>query len=316
MSSADINTKLRDLAQCNFRRLCKVYFQYLEGVRNYSKHTVRAYITDIDAYCDWVEREGYNPLEISHNELRGYLLELRLAGYAPKTIARHISSIRSLYAWMLSEGITDKDAAAALQTPKLSYNLPKIMSNDDVERLLTTCDDTNEGIRDLAILEFMYATGARISEVSSLNLTDIDFSMAQVLLFGKGSKDRLVPIYPKALNAIKDYLQLVRPALLSESGTSEDSNAMFLSIRGNRMTSDALRTMFNQRVVIAGLDSSLTPHSMRHTFATQLLNGGADLRSVQELLGHTSLSTTQIYTHLSVDRLKQATKQAHPRSNS
>ena len=125
----------------------------------------------------------------------------------------------------------------------------------------------------------------------------------------------MVPIYPKALNAIKDYLQLVRPTLVGESGVADDSNAMFLSVRGNRMTSDALRTMFNQRVVLAGLDSSLTPHSMRHTFATQLLNGGADLRSVQELLGHTSLSTTQIYTHLSVDRLKQATRQAHPRSN-
>jgi integrase/recombinase XerD len=186
------------------------------------------------------------------------------------------------------------------------------MSDEDVRKLLGTCEtDTPEGVRDRAFLELLYASGARISEVSRLDVSDLNFSEGQVSLFGKGSKERIVPLYPAALSVVRDYLERGRPLL--SKGEDVSGKALFLSVRGRRMSADALRTVFERRVRIAGLDNELTPHAMRHTFATEMLSGGADLRSVQELLGHADLSTTQIYTHLSVERLKEAARQAHPR---
>ncbi|HQE70589.1 MAG TPA: tyrosine-type recombinase/integrase, partial [Atopobiaceae bacterium] len=165
--------------------------------------------------------------------------------------------------------------------------------------------------RDRAFLELLYASGARIAEIARLTVDDIDFAEAQIRLFGKGGKERIVPLYPRVLDAMRAYLQQGRPKLAS---TAKPTRALFLSTRSNPMSTDALRTVFEKRVRAAGKDAALTPHAMRHTFATELLSGGADLRTVQELLGHESLSTTQIYTHVSIDRLKDATRQAHPRS--
>ena len=301
-------------SQGEFRGHVADFIGYLASVRNLSPNTVRAYETDLDAFCSWAEREGVDPLEVSHRELRSFLAELSRARYSTRTINRHLSSVRALYRWLLHEEVTDRDAAAAVASPKLARTLPRTMSDADVTKLLESVDtDDAEGLRDRAFLELLYASGARISEMSGLDVRDVDVRMGQVRLFGKGSKERIVPLYDSCLEWLGRYLSDARPALLAKRRDGAANPALFLSTRGNRMSAAALRTCFEKHVRLCGLDASLTPHAMRHTYATELLGGGADMRSVQELLGHASLSTTQIYTHLSVERLKDAARQAHPR---
>ncbi len=304
----------RAASQDSFEHDVQDYLAYLKGVRNMSPNTVRSYQTDLEAYCGWMRREGVIGQTVSHRQLRRYLAELNKAGYSTRTINRHLSAIRGLYRWLVGQERVSADAAAALASPKISKVLPRTMSDADVLALVETCDEgTAEGIRDKAFLELLYASGARVSEVSKLDVGDVDFPQAQVTLFGKGSKERVVPLYPRALQALKTYLNEARPLLTARSKTSDRTPALFVSTRGNRMSADALRTVFERHITQAGLEGGLTPHAMRHTYATELLSGGADLRSVQELLGHESLATTQIYTHLSIERLKEATRQAHPR---
>jgi integrase/recombinase XerD len=241
-------------------------------------------------------------------------MELTAAGYSSKTINRRLSAVRALYRWLVHEGITDEDAAAALASPKVARLLPHTLSDEDIQALIDSCDvDTAVGLRDRTEIELLYATGARISELSGIDVADVDFGQGQVRLFGKGSKERIVPVYEAALDTVRAYLIRARPKLRGKS--APDPDALFRSTRGNRMSADSLRRSFEQHVALAGIDGRVTPHAMRHSYATELLGGGADLRSVQELLGHESLSTTQIYTHLSVDRLKDATRQAHPRGS-
>lgn len=302
----------REAARRLFARDIDDYIAHLEGVRRLSPNSVRAYREDLVAFLEWSRREAVVPSRLTHRDLRSYLLELTRAGYSTRTISRHLSSLRGMFRWMYREGRCDSAAVAAVASPKLSRRLPKTMSDEDVRDLLATCDEEDPvSLRDRAFLEVLYATGARISEVSALDLGDIDFSECQVRLFGKGSKERVVPVYRMALDRVVAYLERGRPALVLVDRPCE---ALLLSVRGNRMSADALRTVFKRRVAQARLDPSLTPHAMRHTFATELLGGGADLRSVQELLGHESLATTQIYTHLSIERLKEAARSAHPRS--
>ena len=286
----------------------------LAEVRRLSDNTVRGYRHDLASFSDWARREGVAPLSITHRELRRYLTELSRAGYAATTVSRRLSALRGLYRWMLREGRCPSAAVAAVSSPKLTRTLPHTMSDEEASRLLSTCSGPEPvDLRDRAFLELLYASGARISEAAGLRLGDVDFAQRQVTLFGKGSKERIVPLYDRALESFRAYLDRGRGALL-RPGRSTD--AVFVSTRGNPMSADALRARFERRVAEAGLDAGLTPHAMRHTFATELLSGGADLRSVQELLGHESLSTTQVYTHLSVDRLREAARSAHPRASS
>lgn len=304
----------RKREQDAFETRVEEFLEYLAKVRNLSPNTVRSYRSDLASYCLWVRLEGVVPLEVTHRQLRSYLADLRRAGYSDRTVGRHLSALRSLYRWFVSEGIATQDAAAALASPKIAKTLPSTMTDDEVGRLFATCDaQTLAGLRDRAFLELLYATGARISEASDLDVRDVSLSERSVRLFGKGSKERIVPAYDGAIAWLARYEREARPELAAEAkGTRTD--ALFLSTRGRRMSAAALRDVFERHVDLAGLDPALTPHAMRHTFATELLSGGADLRTVQELLGHESLSTTQIYTHLSVGRLKDAARQAHPRS--
>lgn len=309
-------TQEREARQEGFEHDVQDYLAYLAGVRNLSENTVRAYQTDLEAYCAWLSREGLLGDDMGHRALRRYLADLRRAGYTNTTIGRHLSSIRGLYKWLVGQERLSSDAAAALASPKLSKTLPRTMSDADVRLVLETCDSsTTEGLRDSALIELMYATGARISEVSRLDVGDIDFGQAQVRLFGKGSKERVVPLYGHVLEVVRRYMQEARPLLVArrKGEAGDKTRALFVSTRGNRMSADALRSCFERHIKLAGIEADVTPHAMRHTYATELLSGGADLRSVQELLGHESLATTQIYTHLSVERLKEATRQAHPR---
>lgn len=286
------------------------FARHLGVERGLSSNTVRAYCIDIRSYLDWAARSGLDPLQVEYRRFRRYLVELNAAGYTPKTTSRRLSAIRTFFKYLNVQGVTQLNPAAATSSPKLGRDLPRKTSDADIAQLLAVCPDDQVGIRDQAFLELLYASGARIAELARLEVGDVDFSDASVRLFGKGSKERIVPLYPVALEAVDRYMREGRPALLGDAR----SNALFISARGNAMSADSLRRVFKQRAAQAGLDPSLHPHDMRHAFATDLVEGGADLRSVQEMLGHASLSTTQIYTHLSLQHMKDVYKDAHPRS--
>lgn len=288
--------------------------------RNASVHTVRAYRVDLMDFVRWSGREGVAPLLATHRQLRRYLSELDRAQYSRTTINRRLSALRGFYRWLNVTGATDVDPASVLQGPKQPKSLPHVIKPADMAKLLSVHGKRDaEGrereqsyvdMRNQALLEFLYACGARVSEASGLLEVNVDFASGQVKVFGKGSKERIVPLHDMAVSSMRAYAISARPHILK----GRACDYFFVSTRGNRMGADAMRKMFKDALRSAGLDETLSPHDMRHTFATDLLDGGADLRSVQEMLGHASLSTTQIYTHLSAGRLKQVHAQAHPRS--
>ena len=288
--------------------------------RGASVHTLRSYKADIEAFLRWCERMGVDPREATHRQLRSYLGEMDAARYARSTINRHLSALHGFYGWMSMRGFVSSDPSSVLSGPKRGKHLPHVLQAPDMERLLSVHapldamgnarNQTPEDMRDQAILEFLYACGARISEASGLRIGDVDFASSIVKVLGKGNKERIIPLHSLCVRTMREYLEKARPQLLA----GKETDRFFVSNRGNPMSADAMRKMFKATVRMAGLDERLSPHDMRHTFATDLLDGEADLRSVQEMLGHSSLSTTQIYTHLSTARLKSAHDQAHPRA--
>lgn len=291
------------------------FIVYISRVQGLSPETVRAYRSHLDAYVQWCERETIDGLCVSVTELRSYLAERQATGDAPRTLAAHLSAIRSFYRWLNIEEVIDSDPAAALRSPKLPSTLPVVLSSSQIDSLFGSVEDsTPQGVRDRMMLELFIASGARISELARLCLQDFDRTQRVLRLLGKGSKERIVPLYDRAFDSVDIYIWQARPLLLKKSASvSLDTARLFISDRGRPMDAAALRRRFDALVRAAGLPTGITPHAMRHTFATELLEGGADLRSVQELLGHSSLSTTQIYTHLTPDRLRDAIRQAHPR---
>lgn len=293
------------------------FIAHIARVEGLSPETVRAYGQHLDAYARWCDRTGTDGLHPSARELRRYLANLKAARYAARTVSAHLSALRSLFAWLALEGIVADDAAAAISAPKLPRTLPHTLTEAQLELLMAAPEQGSaEGLRDAAMLELFIASGARISELAHLNVGDIDLNEGTLRLFGKGSKERIVPLYRRALEKADTYLKEGRPRLLTGGRGTEGKDArhaFFISTRGRAMDAAALRYRFDVLKRRAGIPADITPHAMRHTFATDLLAGGADLRSVQELLGHASLSTTQIYTHLTPNRLKAALHQAHPR---
>ena len=291
----------------------------LVAERGASANTVRAYRIDLSDYGRWAVRRKVDALHASHKDLRRYLAELDEAGYSRRTVNRRLSALRTFFRWLNVAGEIESDPASALQGPKTAKHLPHVIKPADMVRLLSVHgkrdasgrerEQSLSDMRDQAVLEFLYACGARVSEASGLLFENVDFEAGEARLFGKGSKERIVPLHDLAVSSMKAYAVVARPRLLD----GKTCPYFFVSTRGNRMGTDAMRKMFKATVRAAGLDDSLSPHDVRHTFATDLLNGGADLRSVQEMLGHASLSTTQIYTHLSTERLKRIHEQAHPR---
>jgi integrase/recombinase XerD len=287
------------------------FLTHLRVERGLSPHTVRAYSSDLQRYFEWAQRTGIDPVNLSHRELRRYLAELDRSRYARTTITRRLSSVRSFFAYMTAEGLADSDPSTILAAPKLPARLPRTVSTEELQSLLDApLPDTPLGIRDRAILELLYACGLRVSELVSLTLSDLDLGTGQLVAMGKGSKQRLVPMYPVAMSRLKRYLLEARPQLSS----SDSGDAVFLSRRGRPLSSDAVRDLFKRHLRAAGASSDVSPHVLRHTFASHMLEGGADLRTVQELLGHVALSTTQIYTHLSMKRLSDVHTRAHPRA--
>jgi integrase/recombinase XerD len=287
------------------------FLTHLAVERGSSPNTVRAYSADLQRYLEWATRASIDPITLNHRQMRQYLAELDRAGYARRTVARRLSAVRSLFAFLLAEGLTASDPSSVLVTPKIPARLPRLVPAEALDALLAAPDDSSPtGMRDRAILELLYATGARVSELSDLSLGAIDLAQGQLRLYGKGSKERIVPMHRAASRCLRHYLTEGRPALTK--GAAND--AVFLSARGRQLSADAIRRIFKRYLDGVGAAHSLSPHAMRHTFATHLLEGGADLRTVQELLGHVALSTTQIYTHLSMRRLQDVHRDAHPRA--
>jgi len=284
---------------------------YLRDERNSSPQTVRAYGSDLARYLEWAERSGSDPLGADPRILRRYLAELDRAKYSRRTIARRLSAIRSLFAYLNREGLLTHNPAAVLSTPKLDSRLPRLVPTDVLTALLDTPPaETPTGLRDRAILELLYATGMRVSELVGIDVADLDRSSGQVRVMGKGSKQRILPIHREGLARIDEYLRSARSSLKPAVGQP----ALFLNRSGTRLTDGGVRRMLHKHLVTLGSASGITPHTLRHTFATHLLEAGADLRTVQDLLGHVALSTTQIYTHLGVQRLQRVHKDAHPRA--
>ncbi len=282
----------------------------LEKVRGYSPHTVRAYSSDLRAYLDWATRADVDPVRLSHRQLRMYLAELDRARYARRTIARRLAAVRSLFSYLTEQGIVESDPASILSAPKLPSRLPKTVPNDTLAALLDAPDlATPAGLRDRAVLEVLYASGIRVSELVGLDLGDTDLAQGQLRVMGKGSKERIVPVHRAAVAALTEYVRAGRPLLAKRA-----EDALFLSTRGNRLSADSVRLLMKRYLEQVGGALSISPHSLRHTFATHLVEAGADLRTVQELLGHVALSTTQIYTHVGKRRLKDVHKDAHPRA--
>ena len=291
------------------------YLSHIEHDRNFSQQTLRAYRNDLHQYLSFLNAEGCGGFgDVTRLLLRKFLAFQKKQDYSKTTIARKFVSIRSFYKFLCREGILEFNPVESIRTPKLNRNLPEFMSINETETLLNIPDlNTLLGIRDSAIMETLYSTGMRVSELAGIDVSDIDFPGGVVKVKGKGKKERLLPIGNHALNAIHAYMDK-RNSDSSLRVISRNSKALFLNNRGGRLTERSVARMLEKYVKKAGMSLKISPHTFRHSFATHLLDRGADLRSVQELLGHANLSTTQIYTHITTERLKEVYNKAHPRA--
>jgi len=294
------------------------FIRYLGSQRGYSPHTLRNYRTDLLHFLEFLGEgrrrlEGEVTGEVSLTEIREYLGRL-FTGYKRSTIARKLSAIRSYYLFVEKGGSSETNPAAAVSTPKQERTIPTYLSVDEMFRLLEASDTGKPlGKRDQAILEVLYSCGLRVSELAGLNLESIDQAARLVRVIGKGNKERIVPVGRKAMAVLREYLDATA-GIRTRKGSGARSTPLFVNSRGGRLTTRSIREIVRRTGVKSGLMMGISPHSLRHTFATHLLDGGADLRAVQELLGHASLSTTQRYTHVSLDRLMEVYDKAHPRS--
>ena len=287
-------------------RYVEKFIRYLEIERNASKHTLINYSVDLKSLSEFLKEE---PIEkVDYVSLRRYLAHVKEQNLSKVSIARKIASIRSFFKFLFREGIIKNNPASSLSTPKRDKHLPKFLDEKEIVLLLESPGrEDKAGLRDRAILETLYSTGIRVSELVGLNMDHIDQIGGIIKVFGKGKKERIVPIGERALQAIRDYLKARRPV-------AKDTKALFFNKNGGRLTDRSIRRIINKYITKASIQQKISPHTLRHSFATHMLDHGADLRSVQELLGHANLSSTQIYTHITTERLKSAYTKAHPRA--
>lgn len=297
-------------------------FQYVDGFLDHlrveksaSSLTLISYRTDLAQYCSFLARRYSVPQEevcldwLNHKSVRDYLGQMQEDGMSRATMARKLASLRSFVRYLCRENVLQGNPIAAVATPKQDKRLPKFLYPVEIQLLMESPDGSKPmGMRDKAILETLYATGLRVGELVGINLNDVYFDEELVRVYGKGSKERIVPLGSHARTSILIYLQKGRP-LLQKS----PQEALFLNKYGSRLSERSIRNVLNKYVEEVALNQKISPHTLRHTFATHLLNAGADLRSVQELLGHVKLSTTQIYTHLTRENIKQVYHDTHPR---
>lgn len=294
------------------RRLVQDFINYIKIERNLSGNTVDAYRNDLERYCQFlIDSEIKRPDQVTLKIIQEFINTLVDIGLSSASLSRNFSSIRSFHRFMLGENITKTDPTELLQSPRLPARLPKILDLSEIESIMDQIDvSTNKGIRDRAIIETLYSTGVRVSELITLRMSDIFFHNGIIRVFGKGSKERIVPFGERARISIKNYITAVR-SLLARSHKSQD--VLFLNMRGTPLSRMGVWKIIQQYVKLAGIKKQVSPHVFRHSFATHLLEGGANLRAVQEMLGHSDISTTQIYTHLDREYLIEQHRTFHPR---
>ncbi len=320
------------------------FLQYLKFEKRFSEHTAKCYGADLTQFTAFLlngsNGSGANSVSAGHpeagaatavatqteqeidqrllgvdaNDARSYLTYLNERAYSKATIARKLATLRSFYKYLVKTNRCSANPLIAIRTPKQEKKLPRFLEYEEVKRLLETPPtDSWLGARDRAILETLYSTGVRVSELVALNMDDIDFLSEVIHIRGKGKKERITPISSSALQAIQHYMEYRNKR--AQNNSHFDSKVLFVNKHGHRLSTRSVRRKMDKYLKMAGLDPAISPHTLRHSFATHMLNNGADLRSVQELLGHQSLSTTQVYTHLTTRKLKDVYENAHPREN-
>jgi integrase/recombinase XerC len=322
------------------------FLDYLKFERRFSEHTAKCYGADLTQFCEFLRGTSEGPpadaeplsmgrhgaggatavatqvdvridqllLSTTTEAVRGYLAFLNERQYSKATVARKLATLRSFYKFLVKRNHTSSNPVMSIRTPKQEKKLPRFLEYDEIKKLLATPPvNTWLGARDRAILETLYSTGVRVSELVALNMDDIDFLGEVVHIRGKGKKERIAPIGSSALQVIQHYIEYRNKR--AQSNGNFDSKVLFVNKHGRRLSTRSVRRKMDKYLKMAGLDPAISPHTLRHSFATHMLNNGADLRSVQELLGHQSLSTTQVYTHLTTRRLKEVYDKAHPRNN-
>lgn len=294
------------------------FLNYLQVEKGFSPNTVVAYRNDLSQMAAFFQEQfsqkGVMPnwSEVDRNSVLSYILSLKERNYAPATVARKLAAAKSFFGFLVGEGVLEEDPTESLGAPKVGKSLPKAISIQEVRQLLEQPAklSTPEAKRDKAMLELLYASGMRVSELVSLNWGDVNTSGGYVRCLGKGSKERMIPIHPQAAQSLKEYMEKARPQLLRNA----EEKALFLNHWGKRLTRQGLWQILKDYAKQANLAIKVTPHTLRHSFATHMLGGGADLRSLQELLGHANISTTQVYTHLTSEHMRSVYEKAHPRA--
>lgn len=301
------------------------FLQHLVVERGFSQNTLDAYSNDLNQFRGFVagqlrdgDREVWRQVDI--NLLNDYISELReKRKYRDTTTARKVAAVRSFFGYLSANGIIDEDPTENLGAPRVGRSVPKFISEEEMQRLLSTAADTGtaDGQRDASILELLYATGLRVSELVALNVQDIDFEEGFIRTWGKGAKERIVYLYPDALANLRTYIGGARANLLADKdkpGARKGETALYINQRGERLTRQWVWNILKTSAKKAGVDTKITPHTLRHSFATHLLQNGASLRHVQELLGHSNISTTQVYTHLTDSHVREEYQRSHPRA--
>ncbi len=294
--------------------LADAFLHHMEHGRGASPHTIKAYAEDLRQFTTWAEAQGLSDADdIDGARLRAYARYLQETGLARASRARKAASLRSFLQYLAKNGLLPRPPASGLGTIKLDRRLPKFLRDDQIESLLAAPDDSPLGLRDRALLETLYASGMRAGELVKISVGDVDFDESVVRVIGKGDKERVTLLGRQAVQAINRYLRKGRPLLVADQ--ADDDGALFVNRYGARLSDRGVRKLFTRYCEAASSTLKITPHVLRHTFATHLLSNGADLRLVQELLGHSSLATTQMYTHVTTERLQEVYQQAHPRAS-
>jgi len=297
-----------------FQYAIEDYIHFIQVERQLSDNTLASYRRDLETYVNFLQEvEAMSDFrKVERTIILRHLEQLRMQGKTSRTVARHISSIRSFHQFLLREKRAETDPTVHLEMPTIEQKLPNILSTEEIEALLMAPNRSKpQGVRDVAMLELLYGSGMRISELIALDLSDIHLTMGFVRVFGKGGKERIIPLGKSALSALNHYLNSARGQL---QGKYPKTDAFFINQRGKRLTRQGCWKLMKEHALKAGIQHELTPHTLRHSFATHLVENGADLRAVQEMLGHADISTTQIYTHISKTRLSEVYKQFHPRA--
>jgi len=303
-------------------RSVEEFLAYLSDERRFSPRTVDAYGSDLARFVEFWEKEFANTpagktalSKVDTLSVRSHLASLHRSELSNRSLSRHLSTLRSFFRWACREGHVEKNPAKGLPQPRTPRTLPRALTLEDTQQLLDTADEGNLPQREFALFELLYATGLRVSEASGLDLSDLDLESRLVRVTGKGNRERIVPFGESAADALREYMP-VRARLTAKAAEDDDSDdePLFVNARGGRLTTRSMARLLKRRLRAAGLPTGISPHALRHTFATHLLQAGADLRAIQELLGHASLSTTQKYTHLDAARLAEVYRKAHPRA--